>query len=571
MIAARAAGGSPELAGLGRHRAWVIAWLAVGIAWRLAVALPAHKYAADADMVVNALCAFRVERGEFPIFAVGERIGSLGCHGTALLFSIFGPTRTALAIGPAIAGCLLLPIWYLFLRQLLGPGIALWCLPFVAIPSPAYTFWSYLPNSYPETLLLCGLTLWLAARLAAGDERRRVVFGLGLAVGLGWWNSMQTVGCTAPALLWLAWRRPHLLRRRAFLVLVAAGAAFGASPWLLHNIRHPLGSFRGNFATRATPGLAAKIDNARYLMSYSLPELVAGPGQPREVSPRIQGFLRRPMLLFVFAAVLFFWLAPALRRWLQPPAALAGARAPPWVLLALVFATMLALNVFSEAGQTRGLTVRYILPLYLVVPAQLGLFLAWLGARSRAVAAALAATLLLLYGAGTALPGTDLRQKWSREAGQDARLVAALSELEVEAVLGPFWEVYPLSFLSREAIIGIPFQPSLDLAHMARRLPEAGARWALIGRREEPLAACARSTRLQGRLSQLNADFWGFIVATDPGQTSRDFLRQIRASCLDRAWRRWRRAPTPHPDPSTIFVDGFDSGALSDWSSVVSR
>jgi dolichol-phosphate mannosyltransferase len=531
------------------RRQWaVLALLLAGAAVRIAIAFPSHKYSADADCVLTGLAALRLLHGHPPVFFGSARLGALGSYPAACFLLLLGPTRAALAAGPTTVQILTLVVWYLFLRELLGTRLALWALPFAALPPPAFSFWTYMPNGYPEILLLCATILWLAARLAAtprppppaarlaatprppsaaapgrGGGRWWTRLALGLALGLGFWSSPQTLACSAPAVLWLAWRR-RPARGARFWAPAALGAVCGALPWLAWNLRHHWGSIHDSYGVRPAAGPLAMLDNLRYFLFVSLPQMLASNDPELGLNPpnAVQRFLHLPALLIAEGAALFALLAlPFL--WRRAPAAgapaavdagaagapeaanhedrvpMAGAAqtgpraaenaAPPeetaaraaWPLLALVIVATAGLNLLSAAGSMRGQTVRYVLPIYLVVPALLALSLSRLAARSRLLAGLLAAVVLAANAAGTYWPWTPPRQRWTAAAAGDQRTLECLERRQVGAVLGPYWLVYPLNFLSRERILGIPLEADFDFRQEAARLPRAGVRWALAG------------------------------------------------------------------------------------------
>lgn len=508
------------------------ALLAVGLLFRVAVSFPAHKYPADADTAMNALCAFKVLRGEAPVFVVALRAGSLSCHMTAVLFYFFGVSRTTLALGPTISVCLLLPIWYLFLREVLGPQTALVGLLFIAIPSPAYTFWTYMPNTYPETLLLCGATLWLASRLAGGDRYWLTSFGLGVSAGIGWWNSIQTLQCSGPALAFLLWRRPRLFLDRSFVAPATLGFLIGAAPWLAFNLYYPLASFRGNVATQAS-GLEGLIENGHHLLTKILPGLIAA-------SPLFSGrgllsdYLALPTLLVITASALFFFLLPVLRRRRKPQDSDLDPGWDPWLLFLLVTFAVIGLFVVSGAGSpVWGSTERYVLPLYLIVPGLLAVFLRHVALWSRLLAGALAGVVLLFNLVGTYLPWDHMRQRWVRNAEQDAGLLAFLAEENIDAVLGNFWHIYPLNFLSQEEIRAIPLEPNFDLDQVAAGLPASPQRWAIVAKKPVDLESCIERTRLEGTLFGVSSAFHVFLPRDNPppDESPRDFLDRIRPLC----------------------------------------
>ncbi|MEM7354115.1 MAG: hypothetical protein AAF657_25150, partial [Acidobacteriota bacterium] len=162
---------------------WVLGILLVGAILRFSAAFPVHRYAGDSDSVGVGLCTFRVLRGETPVFYSGSRLGSLPCHLTAPLFALFGASRATLALVPVLVWCLVLSVGYPMYRELIGSRLAPYALVFLALPPSAVTFWTYLPIGYAETVLLCAVVLWLAARLARLGEGHRELFGLGLAAG----------------------------------------------------------------------------------------------------------------------------------------------------------------------------------------------------------------------------------------------------------------------------------------------------------------------------------------------------------------------------------------------------
>ncbi|HXO39950.1 MAG TPA: hypothetical protein VN999_00765, partial [Thermoanaerobaculia bacterium] len=421
--------------------------------------------------------------------------------------------------------------------------LALWGLPFAALPPAAVSVWTYMPNGYPEILLVCATTLWLAARLArisspppdAGPVRAGggggwpTCFALGVSLGSGWWASAQTLVCSGPALAWLAWRRPWLAARRRFWSLAALGAVLGALPWIAFNLRYSFPSLLNNFGLRPVTGLAAAFDNARYLLLVNLPQLLAstdGFDGSLPLNP-VQRLLHLPALLIsiglsLFAILAIPWLwrhaaAPAGRA-AEPSAAEPGGTEPDRGATAAVERAALALSVLviaasagvyllSFAGSVRALPVRYVMPIYLVVPVLLALSLHRLAGRSPALAAALAAAVLAFNLASTLWPWTALRQQWAAAAVEDQRALRLLEQRQVTAVIGPYWLVYPLNFLSGEKVLAVPLDASTDFRHEIERLPPAPVRWALMSFRAEDLAPWARAAGVTGEPCRLGSSF----------------------------------------------------------------
>ncbi|HEV3074829.1 MAG TPA: hypothetical protein VHB47_10470 [Thermoanaerobaculia bacterium] len=549
--------------------------LAAGVALRVATAFPSHKYPADADCVEIGLAGLRLLHGHPPVFFASSRVGALGAYPAGLLFLLFGASRATLAAGPMIVQILLLAAWTLFLRELLGARLALWGLPFAALPPAAVNVWTYMPNGYPEVLLVCATTLWLAARLAriarppsapapdvgpvrtGGRGGWPTCFALGMSLGVGWWASAQTLVCSGPALAWLAWRRPRLAARRRFWSLTALGAVLGALPWIVFNFRYSFPSLLDNFGLRPVAGLAAALDNARYLVRVNLPQLLASTDGFDGSLPRnpAQRLLHLPVLLISVGLSLFAILAiPRLWRHAaaqggraaepaatdpaaaQPEAAEPAAAEPEdgataaveraaLPLCVLVIAASAGVYLVSFAGSVRALPVRYVMPIYLVVPVLFALSLHRLARRSPALAAALAAAVLAFNLASTLWPWTAKRQQWAADAVEDRRALRLLEQRQVTAVIGPYWLIYPLNFLSGERILAIPIDAATDFRHEIERLPPAPVRWALVSGRAEDLAPWARAAGVTGEPCRLGSSFGLLLPRYDvPPRRLRELL-----------------------------------------------
>jgi len=542
--------GSP---GASWNRRAALPLLAAGVALRVATAFPSHKYPADADCVEIGLAGLRLLHGHPPVFFANSRVGALGAYPAGLLFLLFGASRATLAAGPMIVQILTLAAWALFLRELLGARLALWGLPFAALPPAAVTVWTYMPNGYPEVMLVCATTLWLAARLARisrapaapgpapapapdGAPARAggwggwpTCFALGVSLGTGWWASAQTLVCSGPALAWLAWRRPRLAAHLRCWSPAALGAALGALPWIAFNFRYSFPSLLNNFGLQPVRGLAAALDNARYLVRVNLPQLLAstdGFDGSMPLNP-VQRLLHLPALLIslgssLFAILAIPWLwrhaaAPAERaadpaaaeRPITEPdgAATAAVERAALPLCALVIAAAAGVYLLSFAGSVRALPVRYVMPIYLVVPVLLALSLHRLARRSPALAAALAAAVLAFNLASTLWPWTAPRRQWAAAAAADQRALRLLEQRQVTAVIGPYWLVYPLNFLSSEKVLAVPLDASTDFRHEIERLPPAPVRWALMSFRAEDLAPWARAAGVSGEPCRLGSSF----------------------------------------------------------------
>ncbi|MEO8502598.1 MAG: glycosyltransferase family 39 protein [Acidobacteriota bacterium] len=509
----------------------VLGLLALGAALQIAISLPVHRYAAEADAVITGMQAIDILHGARPIFFVGLRIGALGSYLTAGIFALLGPSRLALALYPITLGILTVVCQWLFWREGLPRRAAVLALAFVVLPSPSFLFWTYMPNGYPPVPLLCAAILWLAARLVrTGPTDRWGALGFGLAAGLAWWQSPQTLFCLGPAALWLAVKRREVLRDWKFLSLVLASALLGAAPWIGYNIVHPLASFQV-YGVRPARSMAAIVDNIRYFVTYSLPEFAAPTVESlvfslTDAPSRLLPWLRPIVLLaYASAAGLFVF---RFRRLDEPGDE--RRLASPWLLIVGVLLATVVFNIFSEAGQMRGYTVRYLMPANLVIPGVLAAGCAFAARRSRALAILLAASVLLFNVASYHWPGRSTRQTWTREMENDQQLLADLDARGVEVVVGEYWATYPINFWSAGRVLAIPC--AYDFVDRQALLPANVRRWAILMSKESQIDAWAERAAVSGQRETL-APRYSFLAIREGSlpTDSRIALQELLATC----------------------------------------
>ncbi|HEX5760377.1 MAG TPA: glycosyltransferase [Thermoanaerobaculia bacterium] len=234
--------------------------------------------------------------------------------------------------------------WSVAVLALLGLGVGVRVLALLAPLGTSRAALALIPVIHGTLLLV---SAYLFFRLALG--RRQACLSLGaLAIpppAVLFWTSMPNrrsalLLCSALVLCcvaWLAWRRGGLLRRCAFPALFAVGLAVGAAPWIAFDLA-------GSLEPRTPPDAVGTVTR-----------------------------LLHPVVLAIYAgAALLFLAAPLLRRrWPIFPQWRPGA----WVLLLGIVLAVAALNLASGAGLSRGLSPPDLLPLVLVGPALLALFI----------------------------------------------------------------------------------------------------------------------------------------------------------------------------------------------------
>jgi dolichol-phosphate mannosyltransferase len=488
--------------------------LAIGMAIRLFAAFPTHKFSPDADSLLSGLRALDILGGKLRVFYSYVRIGALESYMHVPAMLVLGVTRAAISVAPLVSGLLTLLFFFFFVREILGRRPALFALLFLAIPSPSYLAWTYMPNGYPETLLFCAAVLYFAARTARTGHRAVWTLALGLAAGVGLWQSLQTLTCTLPALLWLVWRRPALLRDFRFATIALAGFAIGASPWIAYNVVHPLATFEGNFAVRPASGASSVASNVSYFLGYDLPELLVGLEPFSDAAPapltRAESLFRTPAAaVYAIAALTLAGLAIARRRADSSPPA-SAARSGMRLLWLIAFSATTA-NILSEAGQTRGYTVRYVLPLFFPAAVSVGVLVDALWRRRRAAAVLVAGIVLAFNLAGYYWPDSPQRRYWESLDRSDRDLVAFLESNGVRWVCGNYWAVYPLNFVSRRDLIALPFLESEDHYHYGTRLPAQPVCWAVVAHNPMWLSAWVNRAKIRGRATAVAGNFYVFL------------------------------------------------------------
>jgi hypothetical protein len=496
--------------------------LGVGLLIRAALYFPLAMFPIDSDGVLAGLCAFRIAGGHYPaFFPGGTRLSAASCYAAAGFFHLVGPGRTGLALTGLLWASLYLAFMLLFLRATLGPKRACLAFLFAVVPSAEFMTVTYIPWGYGEIMASCAATLWLAALWrSGGGSWQRLCFGLG--VGFGIWISLQTLMLALPAIAWVALKRRSATFRESAPALL--GAIAGASPFLAGNLASGFPSLTQNWASRPASSVVQVWENLVWLVTSPLAQLLfvgcpvafyrcAGPSS----------WLISTILVAGYALVAIGF-AVALRRKLHDPDAPIGIHDTSQLLLLAVTACVL-LYVASQAGSMRGWTVRYIAPLYVVVPLFCGIGIGALWRRSRwcaiATAAALLVPNLMLY----SLPGTAARAMLATQLRNDAQLRETLARRDVRMAYGDYFWVYHLNFDSRERIAGIPSWAPADYFDYGGALAASRERWALMGGYDE-LQSWARAVGAHGSMTR-DGDLWVFI-ADRPATNAAELLATLR-------------------------------------------
>jgi uncharacterized membrane protein SirB2 len=491
-----------------------ISLLTVGLLTRAALYFPPAMFQIDPDAVLAGLCAFRIADGQHPVFFPGgTRLSAASCYVTAAYFHVFGTGRAGLALTGFTWGALYLVFMLLFLRACLGPRSACVAFLFAIVPSEQFMTVTYPPWGYGEIAASCAATLWLAALWRReGALWQRLCFGF--SVGIGIWFSLQTLMIVLPAIAWIALRRRSAMFEEAVPSIFAA--AIGALPFLVGNVTHGFPTLTQNWASRTVPSIEVARDNFVWLLTYMLPKLLF----------RSAGWWSETMVLIIAYAVAAVGFMAELRRNSSDPTRPYTPRELA-VLLLFVFIATVGIFSASQAGTIRGWTVRYIAPLYVVVPIFLGLGIEGLWSVSRVLSIATVGALLIPNLLAYGLPGSALREQLTMELSDYTRLEHALVDHKIRMVYGDYAWVYDLNFDSHEQIAAIPKAPAVDYLDYGAKLGSSSVRWAAIGAPDE-VERLARSAGAHGPVERYG-QLWLFI-ADRPAPDAAGILATLRAS-----------------------------------------
>ncbi|HEX7580806.1 MAG TPA: hypothetical protein VF580_12480, partial [Thermoanaerobaculia bacterium] len=232
------------------------------------------------------------------------------------------------------------------------------------------------------------------------------------------------------------------------------------------------------------------------------------------------------------AAVIFaLSVAAVLLAFRRPPEALRRGRTIAQGLAPLGLAGALAAVFFvlSEAGRMPGQTTRYLLFVLPLLSACLGLLLARFSLRSFPLALALGLAVALFDLSSYALlPSRALRRQLEAGAAADARFVSFLEGRRVTVVLGDYWTVYAVNFLSHERILGVPTSAAADSYRYEERLPAGSSAWALAAWRPDDLGRLARRAGVDGETFEAAPGTY-VLVPRDP-DTPHEALTRLRGT-----------------------------------------
>lgn len=214
---------------------WIAALLLFGVAGRVAF-YTAPFGVPDSDEAVGGLMAQDVLKGHLTAFMWGQAYGGpLEAWLAAPVVGLFGPTWLGLRMVPILlVAATSVIVWRVGLRTTSRNGAITAAALSWFFPSTLLWKTTHFHIFYASSMLLAMLTVLQVLRVHERSSSRGV-FLLGLLAGVGLWQSFQLMTIIPTAVIWLAIRRPDVIR---FLPAGLAGAVIGLVPVIASNLRH---------------------------------------------------------------------------------------------------------------------------------------------------------------------------------------------------------------------------------------------------------------------------------------------------------------------------------------------
>lgn len=386
--------------------------------------------ALDSDEAVVGLMARHALDGELTAFYWGQSYGgTLEPLLVALAFAVVGSGVLALKLVSialfAVAGVL---VWLIGLRTI-GERGAVIAVSLFGL-GPAYVVWWSTKERgfYGVTLVLSLLVVLLVLRLRGRTSRRDLAV-LGLALGLGLWTNPMIAFVALPAVAWLAWRKPAILRD-AWIAL--ACGALAASLWIREAVVNDLAPLRQG----PEPGDDTYLDHLTTFFAADLP-MALGVRLPFSLDWPAGELIGRAVELAAVLGVVW---------------AFARRRQRPWEVLVVIAAAFPFLFALAPVA-AYNLEPRYLFTLAPIIALLAG---AALGRRPALAVAVCAGVLLLsVTGLRSLADGTLVSAVTGGvQAPADAGpALDVLRENGVRHAYASYWLAYRLTFESDETIV----------------------------------------------------------------------------------------------------------------------
>lgn len=429
--------------------------------------LVANNFVIDSDEAIVGIMARDILAGKgIPTFYYGQHyMGSLEALITAGMFQIFGDSAIVLKIVPLLFSLALIWLVYALAFNAGGKTCARFASLLCAFPASALVIWSSMARGGFIEIVVIGASAFLLLQywLKSRRENLKLVLGIGLLLGLGWWVNNQILYFMIPTalvmlgkILWL--RDSDALGKLITLTKTVFTGLFawlvGSLPYWAYNIANAEHCPKPQALGYCLPSLGmfepAKVEDSwKYLgglYDTALPILLGGSRfwQADNVFPGSKACI----------ALVFFSLFAAflVARWRQLTSMFI-LRFDSERCLELFFLLVVACILIFVSSSFGWLyqAPRYLLPMYVGIFVLSGFSLDLIFRKSKLIAFTLLGLLLFcnfasMYWGGRSIPGEPYVFHGDRVSKDHSELISWLRQNDVHWIRTNYWIGYRLAF-----------------------------------------------------------------------------------------------------------------------------
>ncbi|MBI5199795.1 MAG: discoidin domain-containing protein [Nitrospirae bacterium] len=430
-----------------------------GIFFRLAFFLHAYRVLpVSTDEALPGLMAKHILDGEFPVVYWGQSyMGTVESFFQAVFIYLFGTIPFSVRVYPLLVGILFIFVTYRVANEMYGRGVALISLTLVSIPTVYLSICTSLvpPDNYLAIVLIGSSALLLLHRTTykpiSEDMRLRYHVLMGLLSGIGFWIHLLYIDYIGLILLFFFIQDKLILFRKRFWIFVLS-FIIGFFPLILYNITHNFDTF----TVAKGIGIGRAILNLTMLFKDVIPQLLGikiplyGDNWNTLSLPKYWGLILGAVYVAAFLYII-------ITRWknILGFITLSLKRiGPTEMLLSFV---IISIIIFIRSERANNWAVRYILPVFSVVPILLSAAIYDIWKRYKVIAGVMFALILIiqLYGNARVYMAWGVPEIVDKalDLPDDRPLIAFLESKGINKAYAHYWIADRLTYETGENII----------------------------------------------------------------------------------------------------------------------
>ncbi len=441
----------------------------------------------DSDQAIFGLQGRHILMGEFPIFSWGTAyIGTFQSYLDAVAFYVFDSSRLVLNGVTTFLSIFFILVMYLSGKEIFGEKGGLLSAALIAI-GPAYlTFHgAWARHGYMETLLFGSLILLITLRLSKTEnqnDRRRLMMLLGFVSGIGFWSDFLIIVYFPACGLYLLFKDRRFFKKETFLTVPSFLS--GSLPVWIYNLKHHFASLE----ILETGEKVSFLKNFKDAILIGMPEII---GAKTVEDTVIYGFfyILSAIYLFSFVLLIISGIKDLIKREFRVQGSEFKEKRFIEIkgigLVLLFFLSFLIIYSASSFGISILGTIRYMLPLYSVIPFLILLLLLRIKDYPKPLVVGVAVFVLFVNLYGNLRSYAFLKNDELRNYNEEKRFKKELFDFMkskgiLHAYVVNYWLGPLLTFDSKEGIIFA--QPVDDRYHAYTERIDRASRYAyLIG------------------------------------------------------------------------------------------